>query len=127
MNRPNPAQWLWYAYGGRLPDRYRDWVRYDTTSRRWLARHVIRIVVEALPVLVIAFVLLCLYTSVSPWVVGGALMMGLAIVLFMTTGSARDMTLVRLARHGFRPDVRPPPTALLPEDAGRDRHEREQR
>lgn len=117
MTRPNPALWLWYVYGGTLPGRYRDWVLYDTTSRHWLTRHVVRIVVLALPVLVAAFVLLGVFTPVPLWAIGGALVMGLLVVLFMTIGTARDLVQVRLARHGFPPDVTPPPTAVLPEDA----------
>jgi hypothetical protein len=117
--RPDPARWLWYTYGGRLPDRYRDWVRRDTTSANWMVRHLIRVVVQALPVLVLAFVLLDLFTPVSAWAIVTALLAGTLLVLFFTIGTARDLVLTRLARHGFPPDVTPPPSRLLPEDAGR--------
>jgi RsiW-degrading membrane proteinase PrsW (M82 family) len=117
--RPNPARWLWYAYGGRLPDRYHDWVRRDTTSSTWMVRHLIRTVVEALPILVLAFVLLDLFTPVPAWAIVGVLLIGMLVVLFFTIGTARDLVLVRLARHGFPSDVVPPPSRLLPEDAGR--------
>jgi len=36
--RPNPWQWLRYAYGARLPDRYHDWVLRDATDDGWLWR-----------------------------------------------------------------------------------------
>jgi uncharacterized protein DUF5313 len=120
-DRPDPGRWLWYTYGGRLPDRYREWVRHDTTGRTWLARHVTRVVVQALPVMVVAFVVLWLFTSVPVWMVAGVLVLGLLLGLFYTIGSARDLVLVRLARHGFPPEVVPPPTRVLPEDAGRPR------
>lgn len=119
--RPNPGWWLWYAYGGRLPERYHEWVRKDTTSPSWMIRHLIRTGVQALPVLVIAFVLLRLYTPVPMWAIVGALLTGLLITLFFMIGTARDLVAVRLARHGFPPDVTPPPSRLLPEDAGRGR------
>ena len=119
--RPNPALWLWYAYGGRLPDRYRDWVRHDATASTWLPRHLVRIVVEALPVLVVAFVLLRLFTPVPVWGIVGVLVVGLLMALFFTIGTARDLVTVRLAKHGFPPDVQPPPSRLIPEDAGRER------
>lgn len=119
MARPNPLWWLWYAYGGRLPERYRDWVRHDATARTWLVRHVSRTLVQALPVVVAAFVLLWLFTPAEVWLIAGALVVGLVIVLFFTIGSARDLVMVRLARHGFPPDVVPPPSRVLPEDAGR--------
>jgi hypothetical protein len=42
MKRPNPAQWLWYAVGGRLPARLAPWVLHDVTARTWALRHVAR-------------------------------------------------------------------------------------
>ncbi|HEX3648501.1 MAG TPA: DUF5313 family protein [Pseudonocardiaceae bacterium] len=115
--RPDPARWLWYAYGGRLPDRYREWVRRDTTGPRWLSRHLMRVVVEALPVLVVAFMLLWVFTPVSWWAIVGALLLGLLLGLWFALGTARELVLVRLAKHGFPPDVVPPRNRMLPEDA----------
>lgn len=40
--RPDPVRWLWYALGGRLPDRYREWVWHDVTTSTWLWRHGVR-------------------------------------------------------------------------------------
>jgi RsiW-degrading membrane proteinase PrsW (M82 family) len=111
--------WLWYAYGGRLPGRYRDWVRRDTTAPTWMVRHIVRILVEALPVLVVAFVLLRLCTPVPAWGIVGALLTGVLLSLFYTIGTARNLIAVRLARHGFPPDVEPPPSRLIPDDAER--------
>lgn len=119
--RPNPAQWLWYAYGGRLPVRYRQWVLRDNTAPTWLVRHLLRLAAEALPVLVIVFVALRLFTPVPAWGILGVLAMGLLLSLWYTVGTARDLAMVRLARHGFPPDVVPPPSRVLPEDAGRPR------
>jgi hypothetical protein len=42
MKRPNPAQWLWYAVGGRLPERLAPWVLHDVTARTWVLRHAAR-------------------------------------------------------------------------------------
>lgn len=117
--RPNPAWWLWYAYGGRLPSRYHDWVRHDLTASTWMPRHLARIVVEALPVLAAAFVAVRLATPVPVWGILGALVIGMLLVLFFTIGTARDLVMVRLAKHGFPADMTPPPSRLLPEDAGR--------
>lgn len=122
--RPGPARWLWYVYGGRLDTRYRDWVRYDNTDRTWMTRHLLRIVVLALPVLVVAFVLLTLFTPVPVGLIVGVLVLGLLVSLFLTIGTAREFAAVRLARHGFPPDVTPPPSRLVPEDAGRRREGR---
>lgn len=50
--RPDPARWLWYAYGGSLPRRLAPWVLHDTTCRTWALRHVLRAVVQVAPVVV---------------------------------------------------------------------------
>jgi Family of unknown function (DUF5313) len=42
MKRPNPAQWLWYAVGGRLPANLAPWVLHDVTARTWVLRHTAR-------------------------------------------------------------------------------------
>lgn len=33
--RPDPLRRLWYAYGGGLAPRYREWVLFDATCRTW--------------------------------------------------------------------------------------------
>ena len=48
--RPGPLRWLWYAVGGSLPPRYRDWVLHDVTARTWWVRQIARALVQALPV-----------------------------------------------------------------------------
>ena len=52
VRRPNPLQWLWYAYGGRLPVRNAEWVLRDTTSRTWWLRHLVRAVVQVAPFII---------------------------------------------------------------------------
>lgn len=103
MERPNPVQWVRYAYGGRLPDRYRDWVLHDATSRTWLWRFALRVVVETVPWLVVGFVALTLLTPVSIGLVFGALAVGLITSLYFTVTSADELTEARLVKHGFQP------------------------
>jgi hypothetical protein len=56
--RPDPVRWFWYALGGGLPPRYRDWVLHDVTTRTWFWRHLSRSMVQmALPVIVLVLVL----------------------------------------------------------------------
>jgi UPF0716 family protein affecting phage T7 exclusion len=50
MKRPNPAQWLWYAVGGRLPARLAPWVLHDVTARTWALRHAARGCVVLAPI-----------------------------------------------------------------------------
>ncbi|MEU6129822.1 DUF5313 family protein [Saccharopolyspora sp. NPDC047091] len=47
--RPGPAQWVWYAFGGRLPARCADWVLHDVTCRTWVLRHVARALTQLAP------------------------------------------------------------------------------
>jgi hypothetical protein len=48
--RPGPLRWWWYALGGGLPPRYRDWVLRDTTAPGWWWRQIVRALVQAAPV-----------------------------------------------------------------------------
>lgn len=50
MKRPNPAQWVWYAVGGRLPARLAPWVLHDVTARTWALRHAARGCVVLAPI-----------------------------------------------------------------------------
>ncbi len=50
-------RWLWYAVGGGLPPRHREWVLHDLTTRRWRLRSLFRSLVQILPagLLIVAF------------------------------------------------------------------------
>jgi hypothetical protein len=56
--RPGHARWLWYAFGGRLPMAYREWVLYDLTCRTWPLRHLARLLTQLVPVAVVLLVLI---------------------------------------------------------------------
>lgn len=77
VERPGLLRWLWYANGGGLPARYRDWVLHDVTTPGWRWRALLRSVVQILPVSVLIYLLL----PVEPWVrlmaVGGGLLVGM--------------------------------------------------
>jgi len=47
--RPNPVLWIWYAFGGRLPQRHSSWVLHDVSARTWMLRHAFRSVVQVSP------------------------------------------------------------------------------
>jgi hypothetical protein len=52
--RPAPHRWLWYALGGALPPRHRNWVLHDTTTDTWWLRHIARTLVQmSIPIAVI--------------------------------------------------------------------------
>jgi hypothetical protein len=72
--RPGVLRWLWYALGGGLPPRYRDWVLHDVTTRTWPLRQMGRSVLQLVPIAA----LLVLVVPGELWVritavVGGAL------------------------------------------------------
>ena len=56
-----PLQWVWYALGGGLPRDLSPWVLADTTGRTWIVRHLVRAVVQMVPV-----VALCLFAVPVP-------------------------------------------------------------
>jgi undecaprenyl pyrophosphate phosphatase UppP len=103
MRRPNPVQWIRYTYGGRLPDRYRQWVLHDTTSRTWLLRFVVRIIVEALPWLVAGFLVLTLLTPLPVAAAVAAAGLALLMSLYFTVTSADELSEARLVKHGYPP------------------------
>lgn len=103
MTRPDPVRWVRYAYGARLPERYRDWVLHDTTDRGWLVRFALRVTVQALPWLIAVALVLTLFTPLPAGWVLGALAMSLGLSLFFTLTSADELTEARLVKHGFTP------------------------
>jgi uncharacterized protein DUF5313 len=50
--RPGPLHWLWYAMGGGLPARYREWVLRDATRDGWRLRQFLRAFLQMGPVAV---------------------------------------------------------------------------
>ncbi len=93
--RPNPLQWLWYAFGGRLPMRLREWVLYDTTSRTWVLRHLSRTLTQCAPSLLLMLLPgpLWLRASLPLLVVLGA--------LYASVSYIEETTEHRLAKHGY--------------------------
>jgi hypothetical protein len=101
--RPNPFQWVRYAYGGRLPDRYHDWVLHDATDRGWLWRYGLSVVTQTLPWLAVVFVVLTVFTPMpAGWVVA-AMAIALVMSLYFTLTSADEFVEARLVKHGFPP------------------------
>ncbi|QUQ64416.1 DUF5313 family protein [Kutzneria sp. CA-103260] len=102
-HRPNPLRWLHYVYGGRLPERYREWVLYDATCRTWLLRYAVKVAVEALPLLVAAYLVLTVLTPAPASMVLPALAVGLLMSLYFVLTSAEELTEARLTKHGYSP------------------------
>jgi hypothetical protein len=95
--RPNPLQWLRYALGGGLPPELSPWVLADTTGRGWARRHLIRAVVQMLPV-----VALCLVVPVPLAYRLTAVFGGLLIGLMFSVAFMTETTEHRVAKAGYR-------------------------
>lgn len=95
-NRPNPVQWFWYAYGGTLPARHRDWVLRDLTGRtRWL-RQIARTTATMTPLAVLGAL-----TMGTTWITWTALLGGLGIALIYALSYVDQSAEHRLTKHGF--------------------------
>jgi hypothetical protein len=83
--RPNPLQWLWYAFGGGLPPALAPWVLADTTRRTWIVRHLARAVVQMLPLVAVCLLAVPVPLSYRLSAAFGGLMIGLMFSMaFMT-------------------------------------------
>ena len=93
--RPNPALWVWYACGGRLPQRYRDWVLHDVTCRTWMLRHLARSLVQLSPGL------LFLLVPGPLWIKAMSLLGGVILALWFSAAYMEHTSEHRLVKHGF--------------------------
>jgi hypothetical protein len=97
--RPSPAQWVWYAFGGRLPDRHAEWVLHDVTCRTWVLRHIARALTQMAP-----FCLLVLLPG--PWSIRlSAVALGLLVGLFYSVCFMNEMAEHRVIKQGYPPGI----------------------
>lgn len=99
--RPNPLQWLRYAFGGRLPEQLHDWVRHDLTDADWRWREVLRVCVQ-LAVPVVVFAVLPLQADIK----GFAIALMVLGALFTAGAYGDELRDRRLRQHNLLP---PPP------------------
>lgn len=100
--RPNPLLWLYYQYGGKLSETYREWVLRDATCKTWLLRVVVRGLVQIAPIAAALLILFAL--SGGPWPPAlGAGLLGLLVVIRISLTSSVESVDGRLARHGYPP------------------------
>jgi Family of unknown function (DUF5313) len=102
--RPGALRWLGYALGGRLPERYHDWVFADLTGPDWRLREAGRIMLVAIVPITVLLLLpgpleIRIYTAL--FVVIGPLFVG-----FAYGEELRDR---RLRQHGMLPPSGPDP------------------
>ncbi|WP_222262559.1 DUF5313 family protein [Modestobacter marinus] len=118
--RPNPVQWVWYAFGGGLPRSLSDWVLEDTTRRTWVWRHLARALVQMAPVVALCLLVPPLDLAVRLAAAGGGMLIGLLFsVAYMT-----ETTEHRAVKAGWPPGTT---AEVRAERAERERAERRSR
>lgn len=100
LRRPNPTLWLYYQFGGRLPARHRDWVLHDATSRTWLARALLRVVVQLAPIFAVLLVVLAELGGSWPLALG-SILLGVLVSLRFAVANAMESVDARLVKYGF--------------------------
>jgi hypothetical protein len=98
--RPNPAQYVAYSYGRRLPDSMRDWVSQDLAGPGAVRRHMIRMAIPPLLVLAPFWLLpasLYVHLEMTVPIYAWALLMALALNKIWRRH--------RLAQHGIDPNL----------------------
>ncbi|RCW44436.1 hypothetical protein DFQ14_10425 [Halopolyspora algeriensis] len=100
MSRPNPLQWVWYAYGGKLPDRCAEWVLHDVTCRTWVLRQLARALMQLAPLCVVVL-LLPGPLSIRVW----ATVLGLLVGLFYSVSAMVETAEHRAIKHGHAPGL----------------------
>lgn len=104
--RPNPIQWTYYAFGGTLPAKHRDWVRRDLTGDGAVVRHLVRGMVPFLPIFAAGFLL------PGPLALRGAVvLLGMLLALFFSAAYMEPNRKRRLERHGLPGDLQNPRVA----------------
>jgi hypothetical protein len=97
--RPGPLRWFWYALGGGLPHRHSPWVLYDTSTRTWVLRHLLRSAVQ----LAVPIALVLILVPGAFWIRGMAALGGILLALFFSVAYMTETTENRVKRAGYRP------------------------
>ncbi|GAA2351293.1 hypothetical protein GCM10009854_31310 [Saccharopolyspora halophila] len=93
--RPDPLRWLWYAFGGRLPERFREWVLHDVTCRTWALRHTARSLVQISPGL------LFLLLPGPLWIRAMSILGGVILAVWYSLSYMEHTCEYRLYKHGY--------------------------
>jgi Family of unknown function (DUF5313) len=96
--RPGPVRWIWYAFGGALGPRYRQWVLHDLTCRTRWERQVARAVVQVVPLAVVL-----LLTLGHSWIAWTGVACGLVLALIYSIAYFDPAADHRLVKHGYPP------------------------
>ncbi|MFD2090537.1 DUF5313 family protein [Blastococcus deserti] len=95
--RPAPHRWVWYAFGGSLPERHRGWVLHDTTTATWWLRHIARMLVQ----LAVPIALIMMFLPASWGLRAACAGGGLALALFYSLAYMPESTENRVVKAGY--------------------------
>ncbi|SFT64533.1 hypothetical protein SAMN04487904_10523 [Actinopolyspora lacussalsi subsp. righensis] len=99
-HRPNPPQWVWYTFGGKLPAHLAEWVLHDVTCRTWVLRHLLRALTQLAPFCVVVLLLPGpLYIRLS------SVVLGLLVGLFYSISAMGESCEHRVIKHGYTPGI----------------------
>lgn len=101
VRRPNPFQWVWYAWGGRLPQGYREWVLRDLTRPGWLLRHVLRALVFTMTVLVGVFAIVIFGLHARLWIALASVPIGIIVGVYYSVSYAWESADTKLTKYGY--------------------------
>jgi hypothetical protein len=98
MIRPNPWQWIWYTFGGRLGPLHGEWVLHDTTCRtRWLRQAARAVAQVTLPAAVVLPML-----GLGP-IIWAGVVLGVLLALWYALAYIDPIAERRLVQHGYEP------------------------
>lgn len=100
--RPNPLRWLFYQYGGRLPQEYREWVLSDGTRRGWLFRAFVRVLFQALPVIAVLLIAFALF-GVRWYFAVACVVLGVIVSVYYSLSYSLESVDSRLTTYGYPP------------------------
>lgn len=98
--RPDPFRWLWYAFGGTLPERHREWVLHDLTAHSWLWRFGARALLRLLPLTLTAGIVLWLVGAPTGLAIA-SVFIGLLVGFYFSLSYAVESAEKRAEQHGF--------------------------
>jgi hypothetical protein len=97
QSHPGPARWIAYAFGAGLPERYDEWVLFDTTSRTWWLRHLARALVQlAVPIAAIS-----VFVPGPAWIRVTMVIAGTFMALIFSFGYMSETNDHRLVKAGY--------------------------
>lgn len=94
--RPNPLQWIAYAYGAKLPETMNDWVRNDLTGDHYVIRHLVRAQVPFIP-LYAAF----MFFPGPLWLRASMVLLGVSLAVFYSVVYIHQNRARRLQKNGL--------------------------